>query len=131
LVFILKKIFNFNKLSDQGATTRIELLLEQMVGNQTIKIEVALADIPDKYWFGRRLYLETYLAGRLEGPAHRMFLDVPDRAIQVFQHKLQGWKIVLIVLGVAAFLFACGYVGWIYYKRRPVVVTVIINPPKI
>jgi len=119
---VAQKIFNFNKLSDQGAQTALLLNQQQMIGNQSLTIEVSLSNIPEKYWFGRRLYLETGLSvvgggGFLIVHPHRLFLDVPDRIIPVFQHPLAGWKIALIVLGIAAFLCICGYVGWIYYKK--------------
>ena len=53
------KIFNFNVLSDNGASFNQELNLNQMVGEESIWFNISIGNVPDRFWAGNRLYGEV------------------------------------------------------------------------
>lgn len=71
-------------LSDLDATTVITLDTDQMVGNKSIWFNTTLADVPDKYWAGNRLYAEFGWDTKLSPPnakktvMDRRFYDSPE-----------------------------------------------------
>ncbi len=53
------KIYNFNMLSDSGATFSVLLTKEQMEGTQNYWINTTIDQIPERFWHGSRLYGEV------------------------------------------------------------------------
>lgn len=52
------KLFNFNRLSDMGATYAVALTRDQLAGSVPARISFELNSIADKYWHGNRIYGE-------------------------------------------------------------------------
>lgn len=76
------KIFNFNQLSDNGATmTSNTLTAAQILGDAEVWFNYSLADIPEKYWFARRLYYELDFTHGPTTTAIRGFVDAPTRVL--------------------------------------------------
>jgi hypothetical protein len=59
VIWVLQlKIYNFNALSDPGATFFLDLSTQSLNGTEDIFFNFSLADIPERYWQGNRLYIE-------------------------------------------------------------------------
>jgi len=124
---LIHKIFNFLKLSDIGQKNSFLLSKDQVVGQDPVWFNTTFTDVPDRYWYGRRLYVEIsfdpntapspYWDSR--APLIRQFLDVIDRPIPNYnKNSLKPWQIALIVVGVFIAVVAIGVGGFIFYKKK-------------
>jgi len=102
------KIFNFNMLSDSGATTTVVLDKNQMEGDTSLWFNVTLAAIPDKYWSGNRLYAEVAWVqdflpgGAIQDMLDRRFLDSPDYQGKGTEETPSNVSTILIAVFVPA-----------------------------
>lgn len=83
------KIFNFNMLSDLGATYYELLSVPQMIGNESIWFNVSLPSLSAKYWSGNRLYAEaSWDKGQQPNGAVQIVLD--RRFLDSLEYKGKG-----------------------------------------
>jgi len=113
------KIFNFNILSDTGATTYLTLTKEQMQGSLPVWLNTTqLKEIPDRFWHGNRLYGEIMWMHSPPGVGgntlERRFFDSPDYKGQGTQKKPSNKKTIILatVLPIVGIILIVGVVLW-------------------
>jgi len=121
---IILKIFNFNILSDIGASIIVPLLPAQYIGDMNIDFNIQIGNIPDKYFAGGRLYFEVslytdkqWVSGLAKKSYDRRFIDAPDAPRRLATRSgLSGGAIAAIIIGV---LGGIGLIAFgIFYLRR-------------
>eukprot|EP00026_Physarum_polycephalum_P004612 Phypoly_transcript_04634.p1 GENE.Phypoly_transcript_04634~~Phypoly_transcript_04634.p1 ORF type:complete len:668 (+),score=63.37 Phypoly_transcript_04634:93-2096(+) len=116
------KIFNFNQLFDAGATLITgNLTASQILGQELVWFNFSLQDIPDRFWFARRLYYELHFNPGPSGNITfwRNFVDAPTRPIPTkIMSTITTTTLVLIFGGIAVFLGFVGYVGYKCFRVR-------------
>jgi len=98
------KIFNFNRLSDNGQMKKVTLTKDQMTGALPIWFNQTLGEIPDKYWHGNRIYAELswtddqkpVVASKYLG---RVFLDSTEKKIKTYKTNVTSKNSLAIILG--------------------------------
>jgi hypothetical protein len=126
---LLLKVFNFNKLSDLGASQVAELTAEQIVGADTVSFTLPLASYATHYLSGGRLYFECglYAAlgywpdGLVRRTHDRRFIDFTDyhgKGYPSLDSSLAGWQIALIIVGVLALIGLAAYVVYRIQEYR-------------
>ena len=124
----LLKVFNFNRISDLGASQTEPLTPEQILGIDTISFTLPLASYDAKYLMGGRLYFETGVysartytpAGMISRAVDARFVDFNDyipRGTPSYTTTLPGWAIFLIIFAVFAALLIILKVSLIAWKR--------------
>jgi len=116
------KIFNFNLLFDTGASMYTgNLTAEQILGTDLVWFNYSLKDIPERFWYSRRLYYELRFNPGPSGNTTfwRNFVDAPSRPISTKTMNTVSTLTYVIIFGsIGVFLGLVGYVSYRCYRAH-------------